>query len=67
VIAAELDISMALANALAPFGAWPGALAMLADLDAFSLPAGNGQRIVKETEFPQLNQQFSKFLDSNVC
>ena len=67
VSAAELDILVALANALASFDASPGALATLADLGAFSLPAGNDQRITKKTEFLQLNQQFSKFLASNVC
>jgi hypothetical protein len=67
VIAAELDISMALANALASFDAWPGALATLADFGALLLPAGNDQRITKKSEFLQLNQQFSKFLASNVC
>jgi hypothetical protein len=67
VITAELDISMALANALASFDAWPGALATLADFGSFSLPASNDQRIANEAGFLQLNQQFSKFLASNVC
>jgi hypothetical protein len=46
---------MALANALASFDAWHGALATLADFGAFWLPAGNDQRITKENEFLQLN------------